>query len=158
MTADTLRLDPYQEPTAYEMLNIKKGIYATSKEIGKAYNKAQGRAKHIKSSEERAERMAQLEWAKEQLQRPENRVLVDFFLLGDDLFADLCVRCGERLAATPLPTGQVLGELFSANKYDDLVPRPLKAFCREFRLLNDLEWFENEGSSDERLSICSWDF
>ena len=157
MAAENSHIDPYQTPTPYDVLDIKKGIRATAKEIGKAYNKAQRRAKHIKNSEERAERMQQLDWAKEQLQRPENRVLADFFLLSDDLFADLCVSCGERLAETPLPTDEAIGPLLSASKYDDLVPRPLEAFLGEFHLLTDLEWFDEDRPDEGRLSLFSVD-
>jgi hypothetical protein len=150
--------DPYQTPTPYDVLGVKKGVRATAKEIGKAYNKSLRKARHLKDSEQRAAKMAELEWAKERLQRPEDRVLVDFFILADDLFADLCVSCGDRLAAAPLPTQEAIGPLLSSQKYDDLVPRPLKQFLGEFQLVDDLAWFDDDDAENPQLPLCVVDF
>jgi len=158
MSEENRAYDPYETPTPYETLGLKTGIHATAKEIGKSFNKATRKARHIKDSRERAARIQQLEWAKEQLQRPENRVMVDFFLLSDDLFVDLCVTYGQRLAAARLPTQEAIGPLMSKNKYDDLVPKSLDQFLGEFRLLKDLEWFDDDDAKSPRMSVCATEF
>lgn len=114
--------DPFRVPSPYEVIGVNKPLRASAKEIGKAYNKERRAARSIADLKERAARMEALDEAKEQLQRPENRVLVDFFLLGEDVFADLCVAVSGRLAEYPIPTGKVLGSILGKRRYDDLIP------------------------------------
>ena len=145
--------DPYRTPTPYDILGVKGGIRATAKEIGKAYNKAKKKARLIKDSKERAARMEQLDWAKEQLLRADSRVMIDFFLLSDDLFVDLAVDFGRKLAEAPIPTKEAIGPLMPDRPYDDLVPRPLEQLLEEFRLPPALEWYDFDEPKERRLPL-----
>ncbi|OHB83161.1 MAG: hypothetical protein A2V98_05750 [Planctomycetes bacterium RBG_16_64_12] len=145
--------DPYSRPTPYEILGVPSGLCATAREIGRAYNKEKRKARHIADLKERAARMEKLDRAKEQLQRPENRVLVDFFLLGNDLFADLCMRFGQKLTGAEPPTQKALGALLSEHRHDDLVPRPLEQFLGEFRPVEDWEWYDDADQEQPTLRL-----
>lgn len=147
--------DPFHRPSPYDILEIKNGLKASAKEIGQAYNKLKRKARQLKDVKERAARMEALDRAKEQLQRPENRVLIDFFMLGDDLFADLCDRLGERLSRREIPTRKALGKLLSGGRFDDLLPHPLDQFTREFELIEDAQWFDEPYADDEPLEITT---
>ena len=50
--------DPFHRPTPYEILGVKKGVKATAKEIGKAYNKEKRGSEEEKGEEEKGRRGA----------------------------------------------------------------------------------------------------
>lgn len=155
--ASTMNYDPFQHPTSYEILGVKKGIKATAKEIGKAYNKEKRAVRRISNVKERAARLEALDRAKDQLQRPEDRVLVDFFVLGEDLFGNLATDFSQKLATVELPTDKIIGPLMPKQSYDSLVPKSLKHFLSEFQLVEDPEWHDDIDSEQSRLPIAEFD-
>jgi hypothetical protein len=153
MPSELKPVDPYQPPTPYDVLGIRNGLRASARDIGKAYNDAKKKARHIKDTKERAARMEELERAKEQLQRPDDRVLVDFFLLGDDVFGDLCIQWAQELGAREIATGQLLGPLLPKQPYDDLLPRPLEQFVSDYRWLDDLKFHDEPEAAPPRVPL-----
>lgn len=134
--------NPYRRPTAYEVLGIENSLYATAREIGgKAYNNQKKKARLIRDTKERARRMRELEEAKNQLLRPEDRILLDFFLLGDRLFEELCDSHGRKLAEKELPTSELLGSLHASRRNDDLVPEAPEKAAGTFQLVDDPVFF-----------------
>jgi hypothetical protein len=114
-------VDPYAIPTAYDILGLQSGVQATAKEIGKAYNKQKQAAKRIPDTKQRAARLEEIDRAKDQLQRPDQRVLVDFFQLSNDLFGDLASLVSGRLAQGGLYTEKIVGRFLAPRPYDDLL-------------------------------------
>ncbi len=145
--------DPFHRPSPYDVLEIQNGLKASAKDIGRAYNKLKRKARQLKDVKERAARMEALDLAKEQLQRPENRVLIDFFLLGEDLFADLCNAFGDQLSERDPPTNKALGKLMRGGRHDDLLPHPLDQFRGEIELPDVIEWYDDADSEDGPLVI-----
>src|SRR4051795_10959017 len=94
--------DPYVKPGPYEILGIKNGARASASDVGRAFNEQTRRARSIRDTSERARKMKALQDAKAQLLKPEDRILIDFFDLGEDLFADLCTSASDKLATEPL--------------------------------------------------------
>lgn len=152
-----IEYDPFHRPSPYDVLELKQGTKASAKEIGRAYNNLKKKARRIKDLKERAARMEALDRAKEQLQRPENRVLFDFFMLGGDLFTDLCDSLGARLAKKDLPTERALRGLLQVGQYDDLLPRPLDQFQKDFDIEQEVQWFSKPYDEEESLTILSMD-
>lgn len=79
-------------------------------------------------------------------------MLVDFFLLGDDLFAELCLHYGQKLAAAELPTQKAIGPLLSKHEYDDLIPRPLDQLG-DFHMVEDLPSYDEIEGERSRLRL-----
>src|SRR5207247_2176437 len=119
------KYNPYEQPTAYEVLGLKEGPKATLEDIARAYNEHKRKARLIKDTKERAARLVELDRARDRLLRPDDRVLLDFFLLSDDLFADLCCRYAQQLSEVDLPVAEVIAALHGGWPYDDLVPEKL---------------------------------
>lgn len=155
--SDTNGFDPFERPTPYEVLGVKKGIRATAKDIGKAYNKQKREARRLSDVKERAARMEALDRAKEQLQRPENRVLVDFFHLGNDVFADLSCDLGKRLGEVQLPTEKVVGPLLPKVRYDNLMPSTFDPFLGEFELEQEPRWHAEMDDDESQLALINMD-
>lgn len=147
--------DPFHSPTPYAVLEIENGLQASAKDIGRAYNTLKRKARSISDVKARAARVEALDRAKEQLQRPENRVLIDFFLLGDALFADLCRALAARLATREMPVRTALRKVIRGGRYDDLLPRPLEQFEREFELPGNVHWYEEARADDGPLELVA---
>ncbi len=149
------KYNPFARPNAYDVLGItKKALHATSKDISKGYNKEKKAARRIKDTKERAKRLEELDAAKERLQRPEDRVMIDFFQLGDDIFAELCVNFGARLASQNLPTDKIIGPLLPKNRYDNLIPSPLEQLLTEFAPVEGLLWSNRASDDESTLQLC----
>jgi hypothetical protein len=144
--------DPYVSPTPYEVLGIEKCLKATTREIGAAYNKLKNEARKIKDTNERAQRIKDLDDARGQLLKPDDRVLLDFFLLSEDIFKDLCVGFGDALTPGTLDTGEVLGQLSAPRRPDDLMP-PLDELTAPLDAVESLELFEEYSAPPVRLSL-----
>lgn len=149
-------LNPYRRPSPYEVLEVKKGPQASANDIGAAYNRARNEARRIKDTKQRAKRMQELEAAKEQLLRPDDRVLFDFFILGGEVFGDLCQSLGEKLADGELWTQKVTGALRATRGFDDLIPEHPQKAAGAFPLLEPLEFFD-EPTDPVRLPIAAID-
>lgn len=151
--AELDEFDPYQRPTPYELLGIANGVNATSRDIAKAFNQKKNEARLIKDVKERAARLGELEKTKDQLQRPEDRVLFDFFVLGSDLFVDLSTNLSGKLASGPLPCDEFVGQFTKDGEYDDLLPRPLNQFVSEFETCNEPQWYRDEDFAPARIPL-----
>lgn len=151
------KYDPYRHPTPYDVLEIREGLRADAKEIGKAYNRQRQEARRIKDISERAQRMKDLDRARDELLRPDDRVLLDFFGLSDKLFPELCLQFGRRLASEkPLRTAEFLGGLSADRPYDDLVPADLGALEKPCGV-PDQPTFYPEPRDEQRLPLMDLD-
>src|SRR4051812_25663617 len=103
--------DPYLSPSPYEILGIRAGLKATARDIGAAWTQRKNEARKIKDTNERAQRIKDLDNAKARLLKPDDRVLLDFFLLGEEIFKDLCVGFGDKLTPGAIDTQEVLGQM-----------------------------------------------
>jgi hypothetical protein len=137
------KYNPYQSPTPYEVLGLKQGVAATAREIGKAISDQQKKARRIKDLKERAERLKEIDEAKARLLRPDDRVQIDFFILGNRIFADLCCSFGRKLIDGELNTSKIIGPLYPASKYDNLIPEPLEKLSGEFHLVDSPEFYDD---------------
>jgi hypothetical protein len=148
------QVDPFGDSTPYDVLGIDKGPSATGRDVTRAYTEAKRKARRISDVKQRAARMKELDRAKEQLQRPGDRVLVDFFMLSEDTFGDLCIRVAKSMTELQMPTDEVLGPLLS-KRYDDLLPASREQFRREFHLLENMEFFDAADLEEARLPIVT---
>jgi hypothetical protein len=147
------KLDPYRRPTPYEILGLKDGLSATAREIGKAYNDERRKAISIKDTAQRAQRLAELDQARDEVLRPDDKVLLDFFALSNTLFVDLCLHYSNTLTREPLPqTSDLLGGLRHERSYDDLVPADLNSFAQPFELTETPKFYQ-EPSETARLPL-----
>lgn len=147
------KYDPYRHPTPYDVLGLKEGLRADAKAIGKAYNKERKEAARINETAERAQRMKDLDRARDELLRPDDRVLLDFFGLSDKLFPDLCLGYTRKLAGDQPPrTAELLGGLRAERPYDDLVPGDLGALEQPFALTDGPTSYP-EPRAEERLPL-----
>jgi hypothetical protein len=147
------KYDPYRKPTPYDVLGLKEGLAVNAKDIGKAYNDEKKKARLIKDTAERAQRTAALDRARDELLRPDDRVLLDFFSLSSRLFADLCLHCSGKLAGDlPPQTADLLGGLRSERAYDDLAPADLQSLEQPFQLTEAPD-FHLEPHDLERLPL-----
>jgi len=150
------KFNPYRRPTPYDILGLKDGTAATLRDIGRACNDQRKKARTIPDTAERAKRMKELDEAKAQLLRPEDRVLLDFFILGGQVFVELCCRYGQKFPADEkLPVDEVLGPLYPPRRYDDLLPEAPEKLVGELRPL-DLEFFD-EPRDPARLALTAID-
>jgi hypothetical protein len=127
-------LPPFDGKTPYDVLGmeVEEGVRAAARQIGKVANKTQRKAKRIKDTKERAKAIEDIEEAKDRLIRPDDRVMVDFFLVSRDVVGDVCKRFGEELVRGTVDTESIIGSYSPRQKYDDLVPAPLVQFQGEF--------------------------
>jgi hypothetical protein len=151
------KYNPYHRPTPYEVLELKQGPGATAKEIGKAVNDQKKKAKRIKDTIERAKRLEELDSAKDRLLRPDDRVLFDFFILGDQVFAEICRGFGRRITGDTLNTDKVVGHLYPSQKYDDLVPEVLDKVPGELKLVESPEFYTALEAERVRLPLTEID-
>lgn len=149
-------VDPFQRPTPYEILGMTNsaGLKSSGREIGRAHGKAKRAARRIKDTSEKAKRNEEIDQARDLLIRPDDRVLVDFFLLGENVVGDICLSVGRRLEKTPLPTKEVMGSLYPKKRYDDLVPDNLQRFETPLKELSIPEVQESLGAH-ERIPLIS---
>ncbi|MGF1581463.1 MAG: hypothetical protein ACFCD0_19225 [Gemmataceae bacterium] len=149
--------NPYQRPNSYDILGLNKGLAATAQDIGKAYNNQKREARRIKDTQERAKRMQDLDEAKAELLRPDDRVLLDFFLLGNQVFTDLCAYYAERIAPSDESiTAELLGAQGHNKKFDDLVPSPLRQIFGTIQPVTNLGFYE-EPEEQKPLPILELD-
>jgi hypothetical protein len=147
------KYNPYVYPTPYDVLGLKKGLKATAAEIGRSYNDAIRKARRLRDLKERTKRIKELDGAKAQLLKPEDRVLMDFFLLGNDVFVDLCQSYAQKLAGAELPVAKIIGPLYPKRRYDDLVPEALDKVVSEFPLIETPD-FHDEPRDLPRLQVA----
>lgn len=135
--------DPYRKPSPYDVLGLSQGLEANAKDIGKAYNDEKLKAsRNIKDTGERARRIADLDKAKKQLLKPDDRVLLDFFGLSGHIFVELCEHVALRLAAAPpTPTSDLLGISRTERPFDDLLPADLATLEEAFATTEAPEFF-----------------
>jgi hypothetical protein len=114
--------NPYERPSPYEVLGLREGRGTSVEDVGRAYNEQKRKARLIKDTKERAARQAELDRARDRLLRPDDRVLVDFFALGDDLLPELCCRYAEQMRHEGLPAAELIAGLHEGRPHDDLVP------------------------------------
>ncbi len=148
----TQKYDPYLSPSPYDVLGLRSGLKATTREIGAAYNKLKNEARKIKDTNERASRIKNLDDARSQLLKPDDRVLLDFFLLSEDIFKDLCVGYGDTLTPGTLDTGEVLGQLSAPRRPDDLMP-PLDDLTAPQDAIEPLDLNEEYSAQPARLPL-----
>lgn len=117
-------VNPFKTPTPYDVLgmDIATGLMASAREIGRAHSKEMKKARKLRDTKDKARRNEELDGVRDLLVRPDDRVLVDFFLLSDRVIGDICLTLGRKMTAGALPVEPVLGSLNSDRRYDDLIP------------------------------------
>ena len=150
------KFNPYHRPTSYDVLGLADGPATPTREIGRVYNDQLRKSRTIRDTGERSRRMDELKFARDRLLRPDDRVLLDFFLLGSDLFAALCTRYAREVSATPVAATEVLCDLYPIRRHDDLVPISPESLAEEFLRIKH-EFFE-EPSETARLPLMTSEF
>lgn len=151
------KYNPYHRPTPYDVLGLADGPAAPAREIGRVYNEQLRKARTIRDTGERSRRMDELKSARDRLLRPDDRVLLDFFLLGGDLFAALCTRYADKILNTvTVSAAEVLGKLYRVRCHDDLLPNPPESLAEEI-LPVEPDYFE-ELREATRLSLATLEF
>lgn len=150
------KFNPYHRPSSYDVLGLADGPATPTREIGRVYNDQLRKSRTIRDTGERSRRMEELKLARDQLLRPDDRVLLDFFMVGGDLFNALCTRYAREVSATPVAAGEVLRELFPTRRHDDLLPLTPDALTEEF-LSVEVQFFEEPGEA-ARLPLTTSEF
>ena len=147
---------PFDEQTPYEVIgmNVDEGVAATAREIGHAAKKVKRKAQRLKDTKERARRMEAIDAQKDCLIRPDDRVMVDFFLIGRNVLGDVCNRIGDQIRKEDVPTQELIGAFYPHRKYDELIPRSLDQFESNF-LETGPQTFQDEpgGAGDTFLPL-----
>ena len=148
--------NPFSKPNAYDLLELRNGPKTTTVEIGRAYTRHMKRARQIKDFEKRTHRMQQLDLARDQLQKPDDRVLLDFFCEDNQCYDSLAGQIVEQLARQPIPAVDVLSEFRDDADPEELMP-PSSRVLFEDCDWPEAAWFDAPFPSGEFLPVCNID-
>ena len=149
-------VNPYKQPGLYDTVGVdsRQGVTLGERRIGLRINEEERKAKRLKSIPDKQARLDAVRIAKEILREPGARVLVDFFVIPDDVVGDVCREWAERLTRGPLPTHEVIASFFPKKRFDDLVPEDLGQFVSDVHAVPPRPIFDIDGGIEGALPLA----